>query len=100
MAWLLSFDSIYDSANDIYMNLLIDTEMDSCMMTSRIKQAISSIQLFIDRCLMKLETDEGGQSIFLGIEFSKQWNTWRKQYRVWEANRKVFLYRKTGSKLN
>ena len=25
-------------------------------------------------------------------DFAKQWHTWRKQYRVWEANRKIFLY--------
>ena len=73
--------------NSLYAYFLIDVEMDACMITSRIKQAISSMQLYVDRCLMNLE---GG--MILSAEFTTQWNTWRKRYRVWEANRKVFLY--------
>jgi hypothetical protein len=92
-AWLLtdSFEGAWQSSSDIYESLLIDTEMDACMITSRIKQAISSIQLYIDRCLMHLEK-WGGITIILGENFAKQWHSWRKQYRVWEANRKIFLY--------
>jgi hypothetical protein len=37
--------------------------MDACMETSRIKQAISSVQLFIQRCLLGLEEK---QRAFLG----------------------------------
>jgi len=91
VAWLLANtnDNKWNpaDANDIYEILLIDTEMGSCMVTSRIKQAISSVQLYIDRCLMNLES-----GISLNDDFAKQWHTWRKQYRVWEANRKIFLY--------
>ena len=87
-AWLLSHpESKWQSANDIYKYLLIDTEMAACMISSRIKQAIGSVQLFVDRCLMNLET-----GITLANDFADQWHKWRKQYRVWEANRKVFLY--------
>ena len=42
-------------------HFLIDVEMAPCMMTSRIKQAISSVQLFVQRCLMNLEADSPGQ---------------------------------------
>jgi hypothetical protein len=38
--------------------LLIDVEMDPCMETSRIKQGISSVQLFIQRVLLNLESPE------------------------------------------
>ncbi len=38
---------------------LIDVKMESVMETSRIKQAINSIQLFIQRCLLGLEVDYG-----------------------------------------
>jgi len=94
VAWLLANTNNggWYSTNDIYEWLLIDTEMDACMVTSRIKQSISSIQLFIDRCLMNLEKDEDHNTIILGKKFSEQWHQWRKQYRVWEANRKIFLY--------
>ncbi|MGZ5029144.1 MAG: Tc toxin subunit A-related protein [Methylobacter sp.] len=80
-------DNSISDTNSLYAFFLIDLEMDACMLTSRIKQAISSTQLFVDRCLMNLETE-----IVLGANFTKQWNTWRKRYRVWEANRKIFLY--------
>ena len=69
--------------NALFAHFLIDVEMDACMLTSRIKQAISSVQLFVDRCLMNLEI-----GIVLDEEFASQWDIWRKRYRVWEANRK------------
>jgi hypothetical protein len=73
--------------NDLYGFFLMDIEMNPCMITSRVKQAISSVQLFMHRCLMNLEDE-----VELGTAATKQWNKWRKNYRVWEANRKVFLY--------
>ncbi len=75
-----------ENNNDLYAKFLIDVEMDPCMMTSRIKQAISSVQLFVQRCLMNLEAE-----VSLSPEIANEWK-WRKNYRVWEANRKVFLY--------
>src|SRR4051812_28497395 len=33
--------------NDLYSYFLIDVEMDACMLTSRLKQAIASVQLFV-----------------------------------------------------
>lgn len=75
-----------EEASDLFAHYLIDVEMNSCMKTSRIKQAISSVQLFVQHCLMNLEP---------GVEISevsaKQWE-WMRNYRVWEANRKIFLY--------
>src|SRR5437588_10588620 len=57
------------------------------MITSRIKQAISSAQLFVQRCLMNLEKEQ----VVFTPEEAREWK-WMKNYRVWEANRKVFLY--------
>jgi hypothetical protein len=73
-------------ADDLFAYFLIDPGMQSCMLTSRIKQAISSVQLFVQRCLLNLEKGVEPDDID-----TEQW-TWRKNYRVWEANRKVFLY--------
>jgi hypothetical protein len=72
--------------NELLEYFLIDIEMSSCMLTSRIKQAISSVQLFIHRCLLNLEPAVSPDEIDV-----EQWD-WMKNYRVWEANRKVFLY--------
>jgi hypothetical protein len=74
------------NANQLFEFFLIDVDMSSCMATSRIKQAISSVQLFVQRCLMNLE--EGVDPTTIDPHL---WE-WMKQYRVWEANRKVFLY--------
>ena len=74
-------------ADDLHDRFLIDAEMSPCMMTTRIKQAIGSVQLFIQRCFMNLE-----RAVALTAEEAKEWSQWRKQYRVWEANRKVLLY--------
>jgi hypothetical protein len=75
------------SADRLFDYFLIDAEMDPCMRTSRIKQAISSVQLFVQRCLLHLEPGVSPSSID-----GKRWRTWMKRYRVWEANRKIFLY--------
>ncbi len=74
------------NSNQLYEKFLIDVEMAPCMQISRLKQAISSVQLFVQRCLMGLEPD-----VALTEDSAKEWK-WRKYYRVWEANRKVFLY--------
>jgi hypothetical protein len=76
-----------EDANDLYARFLVDVEMSPCMMTSRIKQALSSAQLFVQRCFMNLEKDE----VQLAPHHAQRW-AWMKNYRVWEANRKVFLY--------
>lgn len=72
--------------DELYEHFLVDTEMDACMQTSRIRLALSTVQLFVNRCLMNLENDVAAASIR-----ADQWQ-WMKRYRVWEANRKVFLF--------
>jgi hypothetical protein len=73
-------------ANSLFEYFLIDVRMDACMETSRIKQAISSVQLFVQRCFLGLESGIGPE-----VLDRKRWE-WMQRYRVWEANRKVFLY--------
>ncbi|WP_461644098.1 Tc toxin subunit A-related protein [Labilibaculum euxinus] len=76
------FKDIYD----LYSYFLIDTQMTSAVSSSRILQATLTVQSFIQRIQLGLETD---------IAFTKKdvqkWE-WMSLYRVWEANRKIFLY--------
>jgi len=74
-------------ANDLYAHFLIDIEMSSCQLTSRIKQAIGSVQLFAQRCLMGLEP-----GVLTADSKWQQWKSWMKNFRVWEVNRKIWLY--------
>ncbi|WP_118973119.1 Tc toxin subunit A-related protein [Taibaiella koreensis] len=82
---------LYRDENALYEALLIDVEMKPCMKTSRIKQAISSAQLFMDRVILSLER-YNGTALSLSPAMVAQWEGWRKWYRIWEANRKIFLY--------
>lgn len=75
-----------DTADKLFEYFLIDVQMDACMKTSRIVQATATIQLFIYRCLMNLEIEVAASSIK-----ADQWE-WMQRYRVWQANRKIFLY--------
>jgi hypothetical protein len=83
----------WENPNDLYAFYLLDVEMGACMQTSRLVQASGSIQLFVQRCFMGLEPDvvvdahgDDGDSAWLW------WVDWMSRYRVWEANRKVFVW--------
>ena len=78
---------------DLYYWFLIDIELEGCARTSRLVAGISSLQLYVHRCLMNLEQSGDDATIRIKPEWINrdEWS-WRKNYRVWEANRKVFLY--------
>lgn len=76
---------VYD-ADGLFEYFLIDVQMGACMDTSRIVQANASIQLFVTRCLLNKEPDVSPDAID-----AARWE-WMKNYRMWEANRKVLLY--------
>jgi hypothetical protein len=85
VSWLLSRTAAETEA-DLHARFLIDMAMAPCAMTSRLVQAIASVQLFVQRCFLGLE-----EGITLTEADAAQWR-WMKQYRLWEAARKVFLY--------
>lgn len=70
----------------LYEYFLIDPGMEPVVQTSRIRLAIASVQLFIQRCLLNMELQ-----VHPSVINSRQWE-WMKRYRVWEANRKIFLF--------
>ena len=75
-----------DDPYDVYRHYLIDPEMAPCARTSRIVEAHAAVQLFAQRILLNLEPP-----LSFPREDAEAWQ-WRKNYRVWEAARKVFLY--------
>lgn len=90
VCWRSQHDSWYPreffDCNDLYNYYLIDVKMEPDMQVSRIRQALNVIQLFVQRSLLGLEG-----RFALTDKQKEQWE-WMKQYRLWEANRKVFLY--------
>lgn len=75
-----------ERVEQLYEHFLIDPGMEPVVQTSRLRLAISSVQLFIQRSLLNLEPQVAPSAIDAG-----HWQ-WMKRYRVWEANRKIFLF--------
>ena len=79
-------------ADSLFEFFLIDVQMDACMETSRIKQAISSGAAL--RPALPARPRRAGRVTTSACERCLdrgRWE-WMQNYRVWEANRKVFLY--------
>jgi hypothetical protein len=72
--------------NGLFEYFLVDPGMEPVVQTSRIRLALSSVQTFIQRCLLNLEPQ-----VKPSIIDSSRW-AWMKRYRVWEANREIFLW--------
>ena len=83
----------YTDPDSLFELLLIDPEMGTCMPTSRISLAISSVQLFVQRCLLGLEerSDIPAVSVSPSAIDRTYWS-WASQYAVWGANVEVFLW--------
>ena len=102
-----SMDRGFLSPSDLYQFFLIDTQVEGCARTARLVAAHGSLQLYVQRVLMNLERsgpDGANEFNVLKTLASKsvlpdplldriqsEWD-WRRTYRVWEANRKIFLY--------
>jgi hypothetical protein len=76
----------FTGSEEMYEHYLVDPGMEPVVLSSRIRLAISSVQLFVQRCLLNLESQ-----VPPSVIRSDMW-AWMKRYRVWEANRKIFLY--------
>ncbi|KAI8946085.1 hypothetical protein F4801DRAFT_565944 [Xylaria longipes] len=93
VAYLLQQDYIREQnhltdADALFEHFLIDVQMGSGFKTSRLKQAISVLQLYLQRCMLGLEEPYGVPRTVIKRE---EWDLMMR-YRLWEANRKAFLY--------
>jgi Tc toxin complex TcA C-terminal TcB-binding domain/ABC toxin N-terminal region/Neuraminidase-like domain/Putative peptidoglycan binding domain/PA14 domain/Salmonella virulence plasmid 28.1kDa A protein len=87
-SWLIgNYPDRFAQPDDVYAFFLIDVQMCACQMTSRIVQATSTMQLFVQRILLQLEGD-----VSLPPDSATQWTNWRSTYRVWQANREIFAW--------
>ncbi len=84
--------AIWSSLDELYDYFLIDVETSGCTTISRVVAATMTAQLYVYRAIMNLEQDRAGDFVLsLDADAAKQW-PWRKNFRVWQANRKVFLW--------
>ncbi|WP_369174521.1 neuraminidase-like domain-containing protein [Streptomyces sp. R28] len=77
----------HDSAT-LFDYFLLDVEMGACQLTTRIAQAVFSVQLFVQRLRLNLEYVSPNP---YGPDLWRDWD-WMRSYRLWEANQKIFLY--------
>jgi peptidoglycan hydrolase-like protein with peptidoglycan-binding domain len=93
IAYLVNALSL-ENPEQLFEYFLVDPEMEPVVQTSRIRLALSSVQTFIQRCLLNLENGVAGhpERDVLPNAIDADWWTWMKRYRVWEANRKIFLF--------
>lgn len=70
---------------DLYEFLLTDVETSSVVQISYLKEGLNALQLYAQRCLTNLEN---------GVvnTIPREWWAWMDSYRVWQANREVYLY--------
>lgn len=96
VAWLLrSSKEPFDEVSDLYHHYLLDVQLEGCARTSRVASAIDTLQLYVQRCLMNLEESPPGAAdpVHVLPQSLPAWEwSWRRSYRVWEANRKIFLF--------
>lgn len=86
VAFVLHTEAL-DRVEQLYELILLDPLTEPVVTTSRIRAALGSVQLFITRVLLNLEPEVHPSAIVN----AGQWE-WMKRYRVWEANRKIWLY--------
>ena len=71
-----------NNSDDFYRHYLIDPEISSCALTSRVVEAHATAQLFAQRILLNLGNTR--------VRDRRCRNAMEKEHRVWEAARKVF----------
>jgi len=82
----------FENVTDLYNYFLLDITMSDCFELPRIVVAKNSVQTYINRCLLGLEVSADEKYfVILDLDEKEEWE-WRKNYRVWEANRKIFLF--------
>src|SRR5678816_712331 len=86
--WVGGSARTFIDADDLYAFFLIDVQMEPDTLISRMVLATNVIQLFVERVFLGLEDHQS----LLELEKAKDQWQWMHKFRVWEANRKVFLY--------
>lgn len=82
----------FSDRESLYQYFLLDVSMGDCFTLPKLVIATNSLQVYIHRCIMGLERSADEKtSVLLDIDEIQEWE-WRKNYRVWEANRKIYLY--------
>ncbi|MEO0605760.1 MAG: neuraminidase-like domain-containing protein, partial [Myxococcota bacterium] len=82
------------TSSEFYARYLVDSAMDPCMTTSRLKLAILSVQTYVNQVLLGqvMETATSTEPLRIEGTDATAWRSWRGRYRMWEAARKVLFF--------
>ncbi len=76
--------------DELFDYLLIDNQVSGQITTTRLAEAISSVQLYINRCLQGLEESVDRNQLMEA--FFTQWNSYNKRYSTWAGVSKLAYY--------
>ncbi|MBC8954907.1 neuraminidase-like domain-containing protein [Xenorhabdus sp. PB62.4] len=77
-------------ADDLYGYLLMDTQVSAQVKTTRLAEAIASVQLYVNRALNGLE--EGVNKSVKSRQYFTDWDTYNKRYSTWAGVSELVYY--------
>lgn len=80
--------------DSLYEYLLLDTKISDLVKTTPVAEAISSLQLFIHRCVEGHETGlaTGNNRLFAEGQFLYNWDKFNKRYSTWAGKERLKYY--------
>lgn len=84
-----------NNPDELYQYLLLDTQIGSEVKTSKVAEAISSLQLYIERSIEGVEPDAAADKVakhFSTDQFLHNWSTYNKRYARWAGKEKLKYY--------
>ncbi|MEQ8474503.1 MAG: neuraminidase-like domain-containing protein [Marinoscillum sp.] len=87
LSYLNTMDPSINDATTTYEYLLTNVEIGTAAETSYIVEATGAAQLYLQRCRLRLEPGVNDLS-----NIGSEWWEWMLNYRVWQANREIFVY--------
>ncbi|WP_162524133.1 neuraminidase-like domain-containing protein [Photorhabdus khanii] len=85
----ISPDSV-NNCDELYSWLLIDSQVSAQVKTTRLAEAIASVQLYVNRALSGQE--DGVVSSIRSGKFFKEWDTYNKRYSTWAGVSQLVYY--------
>ncbi|MPY24335.1 neuraminidase-like domain-containing protein [Shewanella sp. YLB-07] len=76
--------------DDVFQYLLIDNQVSGQIQTTRIAEAIASVQLYINRCLQGMDPDIN-RSLLQNV-FFVEWDQYNKRYSTWSGVSQLAYY--------
>ncbi|MBS9425211.1 toxin [Photorhabdus caribbeanensis] len=83
-------DAEIKNRDDLYQYLLIDNQVSAAIKTTPIAEAITSIQLYINRAMKNMEGNAISQVITR--PFFTDWDKYNKRYSTWASMTKLIYY--------